>query len=245
MGKAAPSGRVRDEWLRRVEAEYRSIAVSAQMALWLVQIGASPDLVKAALRIAREELGHATASHRVFLAAGGEGGPALDRETLDLPRTPGAVLEDDVARVCVDVFCLGETVAVRLFGEMRRRCDVPVARQALDRILRDEVGHRDFGWTLMRWLLESPAHGSRLRALVAAELPASFHRIRALYAPAQVEDEGTSPREDARWGLLAAPRYGEVLESTFERDYLPRFSRLGIDARPGWAARLARARVSE
>ena len=144
-------------------------------SLWLVQIGASPDLVKAALRIARQELGHATASHRVYVAACGRGpraaGPALDRASLELARRPGDPLEDDVARACVEVFCLGETVAVRLFRELRQRCDVPVARRTLDRVLRDEVGHRDFGWTLLSWLLELPQHGPRLRELVIAELP--------------------------------------------------------------------------
>jgi hypothetical protein len=230
-----------DEWLRRVEAEYRSTAVATHLALWLVQIGASPDLVKEALRIAREELGHATMSHRVHVAAcargtraGAPAGPTLDRTTLELVRHPGDPLEDDVARVCVEVFCLGETAAVRLFRELRRRCDVPVARRTLDRVLRDEVGHRDFGWTLLAWLLELPGHGPRLRRLVSTELPACFDRIQALYAPADVAGESTDglpSRDDARWGLMPPARYGELLRETFEKDYVPRFARLGVDVR--------------
>jgi hypothetical protein len=231
--------RARTEWLRRVEAEYRSAAITQHLTLWLTQIGASPDLVRAGLRIARDELGHATMSHRVYVAAGGEGGPQLARESLELPRTPGAPLEDDVARVCVDVFCLGETAAVRLFKELRQRCDVPAARRVLDRVLLDEVRHRDFGWTLLGWLLASPEHGARLRALVMRELAASFARIRAMYAPALPVGSGAHtslPREVTRWGLMPAARYGELLRATFERDYAPRFARLGIDARAAWAA---------
>ena len=151
--RAQASERVRAEWLRRVEAEYRSAAVTQHLTLWLIQIGASPDLLAAGLRIVRDELAHAAMSHRAFLAAGGAGGPAMARETLGLPRTAGA-LEDDVTRVCLDVFCLGETVAVRLFKELRQACDVPSARRVLDRVLRDEVRHRDFGWALLGWLLE-------------------------------------------------------------------------------------------
>src|SRR5262249_30992454 len=158
------------EWLRRVEAEYRSAAVTQHLTLWLIQIGASPDLLRAGLRIVRDELAHAEMSHRAYRAAGGEGGPELARESLELPRTSAqtrgdgeaAPLEDDVTRVCVDVFCLGETVAVRLFKELRQRSEVPAARRVLDRVLRDEVRHRDFGWALLGWLLESPAHGARL-----------------------------------------------------------------------------------
>lgn len=235
MGKAAASARVRDEWLRRVEAEYRSAAIATNLALWLVQIGASPDLVTAALRIAREELGHATLSHRVYVAACGPDAPVglgLDRETLAIPRQPGEPLEHDVARVCVEVFCLGETVAVRLFKELRQGCEVPVARRVLSRVLRDEVGHREFGWTLLGWLLEHPQHGDALRALVKAELPAAFARIFALYgAEGPRSSRGAVPRDDVRWGLMPAARYGHVLRASFDKDYVPRFARVGIDAR--------------
>ncbi|HEY8038647.1 MAG TPA: ferritin-like domain-containing protein [Polyangiaceae bacterium] len=225
--------RVQEEWLRRVEAEYRSAAITQHLVLWLIQIGASPDLVHAGLRIVRDELAHASMSHRTFVAAGGEGAPRLARETLELPRTAGAPLEDDVTRVCLDVFCLGETVAVRLFKELRQRCEVPVARRVLDRVLRDEVRHRDFGWTLLGWLL-STDHGPRLRALVAAELAGSFARLRGQYAPAGAEEHGALPREETRWGLMPAARYGQLLAMTFERDYAPRFARLGLDPRGPW-----------
>jgi len=238
MGKAGASARVTEEWLRRVEAEYQSTAAAATMALWLVQIGASPDLVKDALRIAREELGHSTLSHRVYVAAGGKAGLALDRGALTLPTSACEPLEHDVARLCVDMFCLGETVAVRLFKELRQRCDVPVARRALDRILRDEVGHREFGWTLLGWLLDHPGLGPGIRALVVRELPASFGRLRALYGADANRTETALPREDARWGLMPAARYVDLLQATLDRDYVPRFHRLGIDAR---TAHLAQA----
>jgi hypothetical protein len=251
---------VRREWLRRVEAEYRSAALMQHLTLWLIQLGTSPDLVRAGQRIVRDELVHASMSHRVYRAAGGQGKSRIERESLELARTPGAPLEDDVARTCVDLLCLGETAAVRLFAELRRRCDVPVARRALDRVLRDEVRHRDFGWTLLGWLLESPQHGARLRRLVAAELPASFARVRSVYGPSEARASARSrealelpkgrlgslrsasrasttvPRGDTRWGLMPASRYGEVLERTFEREYIARFARLGIDARAAWTA---------
>ena len=239
MKRPRASERVQGEWLRRVEAEYRSAAVTQHLTLWLIQIGASPDLLHAGLRIVRDELAHAAMSHRAFVAAGGNGPPQLARESLELPRTPGAPLEDDVARVCLEVFCLGETVAVRLFKELRQACDVPVARRVLDRVLRDEVRHRDFGWALLGWQLDSPAHGGRLRGLVARELPASFARVRAMYASSGAALEQTMSREDARWGLMAAARYGDVLRTTLERDYVPRFARLAVDAREAWGAQPA------
>jgi hypothetical protein len=225
--------RVRREWLRRVEAEYRSAAITQHLVLWLIQIGASPDLVHAGLRIVRDELVHTSMSHRVLLAAGGDKAPRLARESLELTRTAGDALEDDIVRVCVNVFCLGETVAVRLFKELRQRCEVPVARHALDRILRDEVRHRDFGWVLLRWLLELP-EGPRLKDVVLRELPGSFRTVRAIYAPAGATREKPLTHDETRWGLMPAGRYGELLRTTFERDYVPRFAHAGIDAGAAW-----------
>ncbi len=229
MKRSPASERVQIEWLRRVEAEYRSAAITQHLTLWLIQIGASPDLIHDGLRIVKDELAHASLSHRTYLAAGGKGGPTLARESLALTHRATEPLESEVLRVCVEVYCLGETVAVRLFKELRERCSVPTARRALDRVLRDEVRHRDFGWALLGWLLETTRSGA-LRAIVQEELPASFRRIRAMYAPAGLREEPLAPG-DLAWGLMPAARYAAQLEKTFDRDYIPRFAKLGIDAR--------------
>ncbi len=226
---------VRTQWLLRVEAEYRSAVLTQELTLWLMQAGASPDLLHDGLRIVSDELAHAELSMEVYEAAGGDAGPTMARETLSLPRRHGEALEHDIVRVGVDAFCLGETVAVPLFKNLREACTVPVARKALDRILRVEVRHRDFGWTLLGWALELPA-GPALRALVERELAGWFRRIRRSYAPAYAERFDTISDLDARWGLMAPARYGAVVERTWGRDWRPRFARLGIDATAAWEA---------
>lgn len=235
--RTVASARVRGEWLRRVEAEYRSASIAQHLGLWLIQIGASPDLIRMCMRIANDEIVHADLSHRAFVAAGGEGGPTLARETLELPRRAGDPLELDVLRVCVDVFCLGETVAVPLFAKLRAGCTVPAARRVLDRVLRDEVRHRDFGWTLLAWLFEHPA-GPAFRAVVERELPQFFARVRSTYAPAAAARESAIDAEDRAWGLMPAAQYGDVLRRTFERDWVPRFKKLGVDAKSAWEPRV-------
>ncbi|MEX1365633.1 MAG: ferritin-like domain-containing protein, partial [Nannocystaceae bacterium] len=134
----------------------------------------------------------------------------------------------DVALHGVEVFCLGETVAVPLFVTMREHCTVQVARQALDRIVRDEVRHREFGWALLDWLLE--AAGGPIRERVQAELPRMLARVRANYGqpePGQRPASEADPSE-AAWGLLPVPRYAQVLERCIERDYRPRFAQRGL-----------------
>jgi hypothetical protein len=146
------SHRVREEWRARIAAEYTSAAITQHLTLWLIQAGAPPDLIDAGLAIVADELVHSRMSHEVYVAAGGREPPALDRDALGLHRTSER-LELDILRIAVRVFCLGETVAVPLFKHLREHCTEPVARAALDRILRDEVRHRDFGWDLLDWLL--------------------------------------------------------------------------------------------
>jgi hypothetical protein len=133
------------EWMRRVEAEYTSAAITQHLVLWLLRLGAPPELIREGLRIVDDELAHAELSHAVATAAGATSRPALAQEQLGLVRTPQLPLNTDVARHGVEVFCLGETVAVPLFVAMRAVCTVAPAREALDRIVLDEVRHRDFG----------------------------------------------------------------------------------------------------
>lgn len=232
------SARVQGEWLRRVEAEYRSAALTQHLGLWLIQMGASPDLIRDSQRIADDELAHAELSHAAYVDAGGTSAPKLDRDQLALRRRAGDELELDVTRICVEMFCLGETVAVPLFSHFRARASRPSAKAALDRILRDEVRHRDFGWTALDWLLDTD-RGEQRRDLIAEELPAMFRRLEHSYGEVGAPDPDTDrlSDEDASWGLAAAADYAQILHRTVERDYRPRFERLGIAAQSAWSTR--------
>lgn len=231
---AATDG-VRAEWAQRTVAEYHSAAITQHLTLWLIQIGASPDLIRMGLRITDDELVHAEMAHGVLNAAGGELASPLDRDGLCLARDRQVALEVDVARTLAEVFCLGETVAVPLFAALRRGCTVPIARDALDRVLDDEVRHRDFGWQALTWLLTETTSGDDLRAHVQRELGGMFRRLSANYAGQRGQ---CSPAEIA-WGLMAPPKYGVILVETLARAFVPRFEALGIDAASAWAEAMA------
>lgn len=221
--------RVRQEWRARIAAEYTSAAITQHVTLWLMQAGGPPDLIDAGLAIVADELAHSRLSHEVYTAAGGSEPPALDRDALGLSRT-GAPLEHDLLRACVRVFCLGETVAVPLFRHLREACTVPSARAALDRILRDEVRHRDFGWDLFDYLCSLD---DSVPARVAAELPAMLVELEQSYGvgnPAVAGDDGAISTDERAWGLAPPREYAEILSRTVEKDYIPRFEARGVSS---------------
>jgi len=223
------TARVREEWQARIAAEYTSAAMTQHLVLWLIQAGAPPDLLEAGLAIVHDELEHSRLSHEVYAAAGGSAPPALDRGQLGLARSSD-VLERDILRTAVRVFCLGETVAVPLFSHLRARCTEPCAREALDRILRDEVRHRDFGWDLLDWLLATPL-AREVPALVEAALPGMLAELEATYGTGNVAvatDDGAMTDDERAWGLAPPREYAEILARTIERDFRPRFDARGI-----------------
>jgi hypothetical protein len=222
--------RVQHEWRARIAAEYTSAAITQQVTLWLIQAGAPPDLIDAGLAIVGDELVHSRLSHEVYVAAGGTLAPAIVREQLGLARRH-AQLEHDLVDAITRVFCLGETVAVPLFGHLRERCTVAEPRAALDRILVDEVRHREFGWDTLDWL----ASVADVPALLAPRLPAMFRELDALYGrdnPSIAEDladaEAGISDDERAWGLAPPREYAEILARTIEKDYRPRFSARGI-----------------
>ena len=220
------------EWTRRVEAEYRSAALTANLAHWLLQVGASHDLVRMALAIVDDELVHAELSAEVVEAVLADTGlprptsPPVARESLALERR-WEPLELDIAATCLEGFCLGETIAIPLFMDMRERATAPAARAVLDRIVVDEVRHRDFGWLLFEWLL-SGREGALVRRFSARELPAMCQRLEASYGA--LMDEIALPRGLDAWGMMPGVAYARALGRTARREWLPRLGQLGFPA---------------
>jgi hypothetical protein len=232
MSAPAATERVRAEWRERIAAEYTSATITQHLVLWLMQVGAPPDLIDAGLVIVGDELVHSRMSHETYTAAGGTIPPALDRGRLGL-RPAGAGLELDILRVALEVFCLGETVAVPLFKHLREECTVEPARAALDRILRDEVRHRDFGWDLLDWL-SMTSIADAIPEFAAKELPRMFVGLEQSYGAKNATiaaDDGTISPAERAWGLAAPRDYADILARTFTREWEPRFEARDIDVR--------------
>ncbi len=225
--KPRPTSQVAFEWRSRIEAEYRSAAITQETTLWLIQAGASPDLVRMGLRIVDDELVHAELSRKVWEAAGGEGIPRLDRNHLAIGRAHPE-LELDLACAIVKIFCLNETVAVPLFANLRRSATVPIARRALDRILKDEVRHRDFGWTALGWLMTSK-DAALIAETVRRALPGWLSDLERSYGDALPNGNDAVSDDERAWGIAPAREFADILHRTIARDYPRRFARAGLE----------------
>lgn len=221
--------RVHAEWARRVEAEYGSAAVAAQALAWGVAVGLPPELLRAASRIVSDEIDHAALSHEALIALGGAETPIdLAVSRLVVPPKEGPL--PDLLRLIVRDFCLGETLAVPYFAEMRLRATNPAIHAVLERILADEATHRAFGWSALDALI---ALDAQVPAWVEGHLPAflaSFHGYQAPPdAPPLTDDERGC-------GLLDNGEYAALFARTLAEDVVPRFGKRGIDC-PRWGRR--------
>lgn len=227
-----PCERVRTTWLRRAEAEYASAALSLQLAHWLTEVAAPPELIFAAMDIARDEFGHAERSGEVARAAGATLMPQIDRGVLSAPRDPRRPVEEDLLAALLRSFCVGETLAVPLFRSMRAGCTQPTARAVLDAILVDEVRHREFSWIALEWLLAGPG-GEALRDAAGPLASACVRgRVEVCSTPLEWVLRDTASEEERAWGLISAGAYRDTVLAGIERELRPRFVRLGVALAP-------------
>jgi hypothetical protein len=126
-------------------------------------------------------------------------------------------------------FCFGETLAVPLFGAMRADTTHPVARDALDRILRDEAIHRAFGWDALDALVAIDETG--VQAQVANHLPGVVRSFWSAYG--DLADTVPLTAAERSVGLLDARAYRDIFASTLDDDIRPRLKRRGMSL-PAW-----------
>jgi hypothetical protein len=198
------------EWKARVVAEYHSAAFTAELVHLLIRIGAPYDLLYIAHRIIKDELIHAERSFTMFQALGGqEQLVELRDETLRLP-VYSADTFAQVTCTALQFFCLGET----------------------KRIVKDESVHREFGWSLLDYLLERDSETTK--EIARAHLGAFLRQYQQGYGTDHAAlPERVSPKEEP-FGVMPRARYVKVFEEALHQVILPRFAKRGIDAEALW-----------
>lgn len=211
---------VASEWRRRAGAEYATGAHAQQITLWLTTLGASPDLIADGLAIGADELRHSARCFEVYRAAGGTGGIEIDQAALAV-ETCGDLLPD-LLKGLLRLFCLGETLAVAMFNEARNAASIPLAKEVLTEIVRDEVRHRAFGWDTLGWLLDQ---GLVSPSMVSAQAQTLIPDFAAWYPEPHVDGVGTTERA---WGLMPRATAARLVRRAIEHDWPRRFAALDV-----------------
>ncbi|MCP4873716.1 MAG: ferritin-like domain-containing protein [Proteobacteria bacterium] len=216
------------EWQRRVVAEYRSAALTAQLVHWMTVAGFPHELIAEAMDVVRDELDHARLSTEAMQAYGGIEPPTLNPRTLAHPERSEGLLASLVDSVLRN-FCLGETLAVPLFQAMWQSVSDEPARVVVQRVLKDEARHRQLGWDLLDELI---AREPAVAAFCESRLEHHLGETERAYAFAP---DGPAPSpEHAAAGLIGPAEYHRVFWETVRGDLAERFAQRGIALPARW-----------
>jgi rubrerythrin len=219
----------------RVAGEREARARFLRLAIELEATGAERAVIDLARRAADDEQRHAIA----FAAWAGELGRATDPYApFDAPRV-GRVDLPDTERVLLEVVslcCLAETVATAVLGAALDTVEVPLVKDRLHEILKDEVRHAKLGWAHL-----ASQRAQKRGAGIAAALPAVLEAGVPL-ARLQTSVWPLAPE----LGLLPKTTLLDLLRGVLADVVFPGFERYDVDTAPAraWAYERGLARAA-
>jgi hypothetical protein len=212
-------------WQSLLLQEDRSRVATERLVLDLEQLHAPKAIMDRARRIAVDETRHVALCELMVRELGFE--PWRPPVVLaPLPQTEDA-FEQSVVELLVAGFAVAETMSVGGFAAARARTREPLARWAINQILRDEVGHGAFGEEAGLWAMADWSHERRqaLWPTCVAAMEELEQRTGGPVGPRAHE------RTDAAVEALGAPAavaVGEGMLRAVPRWVLPRLARLGV-----------------
>lgn len=223
------------QWLRRMRFEHRSSTVFSQLSLQLFEANASLDAQVVMARMAQDELRHTETCAEVVRALGSE--PTCDADfTLEpLARHAGVSAEERALRNVIYTTCCSEMIACARFVATLDRVTEPFLRQAMRRLLSDEILHGQFGFHYLEawrpWLDARPEVIASLERYLRHAF-VSFERELAPVPPFRALSE-----EEMALGADDPALAREVFYATVEGAIAPGIARFGIDAERAWRER--------
>ncbi|HEY6459042.1 MAG TPA: ferritin-like domain-containing protein, partial [Polyangiaceae bacterium] len=188
-------------WLERTRQEHLAVGAFSLLARELAAAGCDPVVLALVTRAACDEVRHAAICRRFAVALLGEGAvPGGFRGLPKVPMHAGASADDRVLFHVVEMCCMSETLTGVYFTEMIARTTDPVAREAVESLLEDEIDHGRVGWAYLAGRTRDGALGGLSAALpgmlartFAPVLDAkSARRARRSDAAARTHDDGAS-----------------------------------------------------
>lgn len=224
-------------WTMRAQEEHQSATIFAEALSLLVDAESSIDVLAVLTQIIADELRHSemcTDLARRFDA----GSP---RRTA-LPRAEEALTVDGRYRRGVRILlvegAIGETISSALFNAGRNSAEEPCTKQALSRILRDEVLHARLFWEMLSTMRGAFDAGEmeRLQQDVTRALGA-IERVQMLPTLKRLERNEPFDPAWAALGVLPPERRVDAFYGSLERRVRPSLTRLGLDGDRAWERR--------
>jgi hypothetical protein len=226
------------QWRFRMAFEHRSSMVFSQLAQQLYEANASLDAKIVMLRMASDELRHTGTCAAVIEALAPESGAPsveVDLAVQPLARHGHVTPEERALRNVIYTTCLSEMVACARFVATLDRTDDPFLRDAMRRLLADEVLHGQFGFHYLTANQDWLATHGEVRASIERYLVHAFAVIEDELAPkppfAELSDEAKALGADD----FALAR--EVFYGTMEGAIVPGLEQQGLAAAASWKAR--------
>ena len=139
-------------WTRVGLMEHASIAAFARFTLYLLAVGAPPDLVNLSQQAIGDETEHARLA---FSLASAYGGASLGPGAIALDGSLDGFGVTDLVATLLREGCIGETVAAIEARDAQEDTQDPVVRKVLETIARDELRHAELAWRTLGWLVLS------------------------------------------------------------------------------------------
>lgn len=228
--------RVAGQWQARMVFEHRSSTVFSQLAAQLYEANATLDAKIVMLRMAQDELRHTATCAEVVRALGGDDAPEVDLAIEALASHRGVSPEERALRNVVYTTACSEMVACARFVATLDHTTDPYLRQALRRLLADEILHAQFGLHYLEawrpWLEAHPDVIGSLERYVRHAFAVLEGELapRPPFAPLEPDARALGADDPA----LAR----EVFYGTMEGAIVPGLERFGIDAGRAWRERV-------
>jgi hypothetical protein len=208
----------------RVAGEREARARFGRLGVELEAIGAERSVIDMALRSAKDEDRHA----RQFAAWAADLGRVTDPDAPFVAPRVGSATQSERERVLLEVValsCLAETVATAVLGAALDAVEVPMVKDGLHSILRDEVQHSKLGWAHLA-IERKRGHGGDLGARLPALLEAGI--------PSERVEDGVWPLAP-ELGLLPKAQLFQLLSEVLRLVVLPGFELHDVDTGPARA----------
>jgi len=226
----------RNTWRQRMVHEHQSAAVFARLLPQLMAAAATLEHKTTVLRMAMDELRHASLCAGVVSLLGGEPEAATELRTEPLPEHEDGEAVEACLRNVMFVGCLSETVSIALLTEERELTREPVIERVVAQLAADEVLHAKLGWSYLAatW----PELSDEARERTARYLPIAFGYLRTKMhgaMPLGVKVEGALKDELEALGVMSSKDGRELFAATVEAVIVPRLEDHGLPAREAWA----------